>query len=146
MKCIICGCALANSLQGKEAHMKRYHAITTEQPKLKPYKPMDPKELAEKTRRMEARLSGHIILDDKGDLKGYGIIVPAKEEVYPDLPTTDFGFEPKMQVIEPVAKVAESTEKQYLPQMSQDEFNRQLDALVDKTEASLKWMKETFGD
>lgn len=156
MKCSVCGCGLANDLKGREAHMKKYHAVTLEAPKPKTYVPMDPKEKAEKIKRMEARLASKIVLDDKGELKAYGEPLKA-EHILEDWPTTDFGFEPRMVILpEPVQgvnepKVAPKVENGWPvlekgPILTQEDVNRRLDNLVDFSGAVLTKMKEVFGE
>lgn len=162
MICLVCGCKLANDLKGKEAHMKRYHALTIEKPI---YKPMDPKQKAEAIRRMEARLNGNIVLDDNGQLTGYGVIEPKKqeEELYPELPTTDFGFEEQRfkETIEATDKTLEVLKEVIVtpevdndgwpvleqgPINSQEDVLKRLDNLVVFSDAVLAKMKQVFGE
>lgn len=93
MLCSVCREKLAESELGRKAHMARYHNVLLEAKKTPTYKPMDPKEKAAKIARMEARLASKIVLDDKGELKGYGEPLKPAEPVLPEWPTTNFGFD-----------------------------------------------------
>ena len=160
MKCSICGCGLANDLKGREIHMKRYHAVTLEAPKPQSYKPMDPKEKAEKVRRMEARLAGKIVLDEHGQLINYGEIAEAtpaafddgsaiddaKLDLWPTKPTVlpEPAVEPVQDVTPVVTEAVPEVVEEY--RMPESEFIQRLDALVATSEDVLKKLKEKFGE
>lgn len=168
MKCSVCGCGLANDLKGREAHMKKYHAITLEAPKQKTYVPMDPKEKAEKIARMEARLASKIVLDDKGDFKGYGEPVAPKAPVVDDcsaiddarldiwntpkpeirgLQVTGVFIDEAAHVPEPVQGVSEPNvaPDALKPIVTQAEFEERLEKLYQQSEAFHKEFMAKFG-
>lgn len=164
MKCEICGCGLGNSHLGKENHMKKYHAVTLEKPQ---YKPMDPKEKAEKIKRMEARLAGKVTLGDTGDLTGYGVLNVAPkpvEDVFSaiddarlDLGHYNMPAEPVQAATEPNVEPEHPIEActpacfegqpelVVTPVMTQEEFEIRLEKLYQQSEAFHKDFMAKFG-
>lgn len=142
--------------------MARYHNVLLEAKKTPTYKPMDPKEKAARIQHMEARLSGKIILDDKGEFKKYGFVAGPKPGAVQEWPTTDFGFEPKMvtlpepkvekevTVVEEVPVQAVKVENDGWPVLetgpilTQEDVNKRLDNLVAFSGAVLEHMKKVF--
>lgn len=149
MLCSVCKQKLAESDTGRKAHMERYHNVLLEAKKTPTYKPMDPKEKAEKIKRMEARLNGSIVLDDNGNVAKYGVIAAKPvEEVLPEHPTTDFGFSPAKTVVIPTPVVQSGQQPVDRPGIkpitSWKEFDERLDALVIQSGQILEQMKEQF--
>lgn len=164
MLCSVCHQKLAESEIGRKAHMARYHSVLAVAPKpTGTYKPMDPKEKAEKVRRMEMRLAGKVVLDDQDELLKYGEIAVKREEpselVLADGSAID---DAKLDLGEGnvqarLAKVTEPVQGLGSPSVtpepgienpikSWEEFNLRLDALVLKSDDVLLQMKRVFGE
>ena len=117
MKCTICGTWLANSNEGRHAHMKRYHATTTIKSVAPIHPPMTPEEKKAAIARFEAKNTSHVfggkveIISDS----------QSKQEVFIEKPAT--------------------TEQRTLEMV-----NRRLDDLIVRSDAVLKQMKVQFGD
>ena len=168
MLCSVCREKLAESELGRKAHMARYHDVLLEAKKTPTYKPMDPKEKAAKIARMEARLASKIVLDDKGELKGYGEPLKPAEPVLQEWPTTDFGLTPLKNIVVPEPQVeAPTVEKEVTvveeapvqavkvendgwpvletgPILTQEDCNKRLDNLLELSGVVLTKMKQVF--
>lgn len=138
--------------------MKRYHAVTLEAENPKAYKPMDPKEKAEKVKRLEMRLAGKVVLDDSGNLLSYGEIATPAPIAFDDSSAIDdakldiWSTEKcKIRLPEPVQDAGETNvlpdvQSGQQPVVSQQEFEERLEKLYQQSEAFHKQFMEKFGD
>lgn len=136
MICEICNAKLGNSNSGKEAHMKRYHAVSS----VKSVAPMPPRPMTREekdaaTKRFEAKYSQAFMLDNI-EVKPVEQLI---ERGYNDIMgVEDVKIAKKLDI---ASKTPVST-----PITSQEEFVQRLDALVEQSDSILAQMKKQFGE